>query len=213
MATEFKKRETAYKLRIGSILRANQIFEQSDSSNKRLQFVEIGDRKIMRVNLVANIIDKYESEGESRFASITLDDGSGQIRARVFGEDMKKFQNINQGDTILIIGLLRSYNQELYLMPEIIKKQDPKYLLIRKLEIEKAEPKQITSEQKKEVKASKEEIIERIKNAESREGIDKEEIILMLKNVSPHIISQEIQKLLEEGVIYEPKPGRVRYLG
>ena len=27
------------------------------------------------------------------------------------------------------------------------------------------------------------------------------------------IVSQEIKKLLEEGIIYEPKPGRVRYLG
>jgi len=29
----------------------------------------------------------------------------------------------------------------------------------------------------------------------------------------PDLISQEIQKLLEEGIIYEPKPGRVRCLG
>lgn len=209
---EIKKRETAYKLRIGDLLKANQIFDE-DEANKRLQFAELGDKKIVRVNIIANVIDKYESEGERRFASITLDDGSGQIRARVFGEDTSKLQNISQGDTLIIIGLLRSYNQELYILPELIKKADPKYLLVRKLEIEKSFSKPLSPEQKNVVKALRDEIIEKIKSAESREGIDKEEIILTLKNSRPETIAQELQKLLEEGIIYEPKPGRVRYLG
>jgi RPA family protein len=213
MPEEFRKRETAHKIRIGNLLVANQIFEQSDAQNPRLQFVELGNKKILRVNLIANIIDKYESEGESKFATITLDDGSGQIRARVFGEEINKFQELIQGDTVILIGLLRSYNQELYIMPEIIKKQDPKYLLVRKLEIEKEAPKKVTPEQKKEVVALRDEIINKIKLAESNEGIDKEEIILSLKNSNPELIHQEINKILEEGIIYEPKPGRVRYLG
>jgi RPA family protein len=213
MPEEFRKRETAYKVKIGDLLRANQVFEQSEALNKRLQFVELGDRKILRINLIANVIDKFESEGESKFATITLDDGSGQIRARVFGMDINKFQDINQGDTLLIVGLLRSYNQELYIMPEIIKKQDPKYLLVRKLELEKLEPKQLTPAQKQEVKSFRDQIVEKIKLSESNEGIDKDDIIMSLKNANPKIISEEIQKLLEEGIIYEPRPGRVRYLG
>ena len=36
---------------------------------------------------------------------------------------------------------------------------------------------------------------------------------MQLKDANPQVISQEIKKLLEEGIIYEPKPGRVRYLG
>jgi len=211
--SEPRKRETAYKLRIGDLLRGNQIFEQLESLNKRLLHVELGDKKILRINIIANVIDKFESQGETRFASITLDDGSGQIRARVFGEDINKFNELTQGDTILIIGLLRSFNQELYIYPEIIKKQNPKYLLVRKLEIEKSIPKTPTPKQKKEIKAFRDEIIEMIKTAETNEGIDKDEIINKLKNGNPQIISQEIQKLLEEGIIYEPRPGRVRYLG
>ena len=146
--TEPKKRETAYKLRIGDILRANQIFEEQENSNKRLKFAELGNKNIVRVNVIANVIDKYESDGESKFATITIDDGSGQIRARVFGEDLNKFKEVIQGDTLLVIGLLRSYNQELYILPELIRKQDPKYLLIRKLEIEKEFPKPITPAKK-----------------------------------------------------------------
>lgn len=210
---EFKKRETAYKLRIGELLKANQIFEEGEELNKRLQFVEIGNKKVLRVNIIANVIDKFESEGERKFASITLDDGSGQIRARLFGEEIAKLQEVSQGDTLIIIGLLRSYNQELYILPELIKKADPKYLLIRKLEIEKTFSKPLTSEQKNKVKVLRDEIIDKIKQAEPKEGIDKEEIILTLKNSRPETITQELQKLLEEGIIYEPRPGRVRYLG
>jgi len=33
------------------------------------------------------------------------------------------------------------------------------------------------------------------------------------REASPKIINQEIQKLLEEGIIFEPRPGKVRYLG
>tara|TARA_Y100000310_G_scaffold218585_1_gene219867 strand:- start:306 stop:944 length:639 start_codon:yes stop_codon:yes gene_type:complete len=210
---EFRKRETAYKLRIGDILKANQIFEEGENQNPRLQFVELGDKKILRINIIANVIDKFESEGERKFATITLDDGSGQIRARLFGEEIAKFQDTSQGDTLILIGLLRSYNQELYILPELIKKADPKYLLIRKLEIEKSFPKPLSKEEKSKVKVLRDEIIDKIKTAESNEGIDKDEIILSLKDSQPQTITQEIQKLLEEGIIYEPKPGRIRYLG
>jgi RPA family protein len=209
---ELRKREIAHKLRIGDLLRGNQIFEESNSLNKMLRFVELGTKKIIRINIIANVIDKFESEGESKFASITLDDGSGQIRARLFGSDILKFREITQGDTLLIVGMLRSYNQELYILPEILKKQDPKYLLIRKLEIDKSFPPPLSPVQKQEIKAFRDEIIEMIKNSEQYEGIDKDVIITKLK-AQPNIITQEIQKLLEEGIIYEPRPGRVRYLG
>lgn len=212
MPIETKKRETAHKLRIGEILRGNQIFEESESQNKKLRFLELGNKQIVRVNIIANVIDRYTSEGESRFASITLDDGSGQIRARVFGDDLIKLEKISQGDTVLVIGLLRSYNQEIYVLPEIIRIQNPKYLLIRKLEIEQSYPKQITPEIKKQIKSIRDETIDLIKESEKQEGIEKEKIILKIKS-PPELITQEINKLLEEGIIYEPRPGRVRYLG
>ena len=55
---EFKKRETAHKLRIGELLRGNQIFDQTQNSdltqvtNPRLLHVELGDRKIIRLNVI-----------------------------------------------------------------------------------------------------------------------------------------------------------------
>jgi RPA family protein len=207
-----RKREIAYKLRIGDILAGNPIIEQQEG-RERFRFLELNDKKIMRTNLVANIIEKYAPEGEKRWASITIDDASGQIKVKVFGDDTAKFNELNQGDTILLIGVIRSFNNELYILPEIIKKIDPRYLLVRKLEMDSSSPKPITPEQKQEQAGVKEQIIQLIKSGEAEGGIDIEQIILKLKDASPDQINQEITKLLENGVVYEPRPGRVRYLG
>ena len=132
MADQQFKRNIAYKLRIGDILIGKPIFDA-----ERFIFLELGDKKIVRINLVANIVDKFESEGEKKFIVFTVDDGSGQIKMRAFAEDVEKFKDFSQGQTILVIGVVRSFNNELYILPEIIREQEQKYLLLRKLETEK----------------------------------------------------------------------------
>lgn len=198
------KRATAYKLKIGDIQQGKPILD-----GEKLSFLELGERKINRVNVVANIIEKYLSEGDKKYLSLTLDDASGQIQARVFGDNIERFKNIEQGNTILVIGLLRWFNNEVYILPDIIKSLDPRYLLIRKLEFEQNKPKQVDKE---EVKALKDNIIDMIKAEEGNGGVETETIILKLK-AEPQIINQEIQKLLEDGLIYEPRPGKLRFLG
>mgnify|MGYP001583264061 CR=1 FL=1 len=198
------KRHTAYKYRIGAIMSGKPILD-----NEKLKFLEIDNKQIIRTNIIANITDKFVQEGEKKFASITLDDASGQIKAKLFGEDTLKFTNLNQGDTILVIGLLRYWNTEVYISPEIIRKKDPAFLLIRKLEIELNEPKQIDKETLNQLKYK---VIEKLKEAEKDGGIEVDKIIMELKE-HPSIINQEIKKILEDGLAYEPRPGKLRYLG
>ncbi|MBR9702018.1 hypothetical protein GOV13_03785 [Candidatus Pacearchaeota archaeon] len=202
------KRHTAYKLRIGDILIGKPILEED-----RFKFLELGSKNIVRINVIGNIVDRYESEGESKFLSLTLDDGSGQIKLRVFGDDLPKFKDINQGETVIVIGLLRYWNNEIYIAPDIMKAQDPKYLLVRKLEIEKERNKNSGAVPREQITAVKDKILGTIKNSEDEGGIDLDKIIMNLRDISPEIINQEIQKFLEEGIIFEPRPGRVRYLG
>ena len=205
---EFKKREIAYKLRIGEILRGKPQVT-IDEGRERFNFLELGYRKIVRVNVVANVIDKFASEGEKKFATLTLDDATGQINVKTFGNEVDLFNEISQGQTLMIIGVLRTFNNELYILPEIIKQADPRYLLIRKLEIEKTMPKEV---KKEELSAVKDQLTARIKEEEKNEGIDTEKLIMEI-NANPEMINQELRRLLEEGIIYEPRPGRVRYLG
>ncbi|MBU0894172.1 MAG: OB-fold nucleic acid binding domain-containing protein [Nanoarchaeota archaeon] len=202
------KRHIAYKLRIGDILIGKPILD-----GERFSFVELGNKKIIRVNIIGNIVDKFESEGDKKYSFFMLDDGSGQIRLKVFGDDVDKFKYITQGLTVVVIGVLRYWNNELYINPEIVKEQDTKYLLIRKLEIEKEKEKNSDPLGKDQIIAVKDKLLGTIKNAEEAGGIEIEKIIMNLREISPTIINQEIQKLLEEGIIFEPRPGKVRYLG
>ena len=196
------KRQIAYKLRVGEVFKGKQIMD-----GEKFSFLELGDKKISRVNIVANVIEKYTSQ-EKQYISLTIDDASGQVRIKIFGEDVLRFSNINQGDTIMIVGLLRVYNNEIYITPEIIKIKDPRYLLVRKLEFEKDAPKVVDNQK---ILAVADQILKKIKDAEP-EGISSERIILDLHE-TPELINQEIKKALEQGIVYEPRPGMLRWLG
>lgn len=204
---EFKKRNIAYKLRIGDILKSKPVMSEG-GENVRLLFLELGEKKIVRVNVLANVVDKFVNDGEKKYASITVDDASGQIRLKAFGEDIGILTNCTQGDTLQIIGNVREWNSELYILPEIVKKVDPKWLLVRKLEIQnmrKDMPLQANA-------PVRDVVLDKIKNSESDGGVDVDQLI-MDTEASPDLINGEIKKLLEEGLIYEPRPGRLRYLG
>ncbi len=202
------KRHIAFKLRIGDVLMGKAIMD-----GERFKFLELGNKNIVRVNIIGNIVDKYEGQGETKFSSLTLDDGSGQIKLKSFGDDVEKFKNIAQGETVVVIGVLRNWNNETYISPEIIKVQDPKYLLIRKIEIEKEKNENSEPIPREQITAVKDRILGTIKNAEEQGGIEIDKIIMDLRDISPTIINQEIQKFLEEGIVFEPRSGKVRYLG
>ncbi len=203
MAEEFK-RHTAFKLKIGDVLAGNQI-----TDGEKLKFIEAKGKNVARVNLIANIVDKFIQDDEKKFASITLDDASGQIKLKTFGDDIEKLKSFEQGDTVLAIGMIREWNKEIYVTPEIIKKKQAEYLLLRKLENEKNQPKESEIKQSTDIK---EKIIDIIKREEANGGADIKKLTEELQAKS-EVINQEIRKLLEEGAIYEPRPGKVRYLG
>ncbi|MBU0666343.1 MAG: OB-fold nucleic acid binding domain-containing protein, partial [Nanoarchaeota archaeon] len=95
------KRHIAFKFHIGDILIGKPTMDQ-----ERFSFLELGDKKIIRVNIIGNIVERYESEGESKYIFLTLDDGSGQCNFTVFlttGIDLTDF---SEGDWINIDGVI-----------------------------------------------------------------------------------------------------------
>jgi len=208
------KRNIAFKMRIGDILIAKPIM-----NGDKFSCLELGNKKINRVNIIGNIIDKYESQGERQYVFSKVDDGSGQISLKAFGDDVKKLKldTYTQGQTILCIGSLRNFNNETYIFPEIIKEMSTEYLLVRKLELEKERNKISSSSSldSSNVVAVKDKILKLIKDSESQSdaGIEIDKIILEVRETTPDLINQEIKRLLEEGIIFEPRPGKVRWLG
>jgi len=132
------RRFTAYKVSIGllGLGKINLEKDKEDQTKERFNFLSLKDKEINRVNLIANIVDKFKSEGKP-YAVLTLDDGTGQIRVKTFSDNIKMLEDFQPGDTILVIGTLRYFGNEMYILPEIIKKFDIKWLIARKLELKK----------------------------------------------------------------------------
>jgi hypothetical protein len=88
--------------------------------------------ELRRVALVGLIIDQYSGEG---FASITIDDGTETIRAKAWGGEAASLDKVQTNILALIIGKIREYEGELYVVPEIVRElDDPNYLIVHKME-------------------------------------------------------------------------------
>tara|TARA_Y100000034_G_C6723003_1_gene319955 strand:- start:85 stop:708 length:624 start_codon:yes stop_codon:yes gene_type:complete len=207
MPEEKFKRNIAYKLRIGNILSGKPVINE-----ERFTFLDLNNKKVIRVNLVGSVVDKFENGGEKKYIFLTLDDGSGQIKLKSFGDDIERLKDVSHGQTVIVIGSLRYFNNELYISPEIVKEQTPKYLIVRKIETEKFKVETPQPNNEGSGREIKEKVLEMIKSSEAEGGIETEQLIAKL-NESPEIVKQETQKLLEEGTIFEPRPGKLRWLG
>jgi len=224
-----QKRQVAHKIRIKDILKGNYI--KADGWNPN--FVEVDGKKISRVNIIGAVLEKEEGN-DLNYISITLDDGSAKIGARVFKDDMYKMKNIDVGDIVLVIARPREYGDERYLLLEIIKKiQNKKWVRVRKLELNKQEnnikenygdEKENKEETKQEKEFNKEETVEEevmkeekgmslgdkiidfVRENDDGEGIDVQEIVDKFKE------EKVVKDLLSEGELFEIKPGRVKVL-
>jgi RPA family protein len=201
--TEQRKRNVAYRMRIGDVLKGRPI-----TAEGKFLYLELGERKLVRVNFIANCIDKFMQDGEKKYASITIDDASGQIRLKAFGDDILRLKDIVQGDTLQIIGNVREWNAELYVLPEIVKKVDPRWLLVRKLELQQQKDTIVTDN----TSPLRHGLMQRIKDEEINGGVDTD-VLIADTQASKDSVMTEVKKLLEEGLIYEPRPGRLRWLG
>ncbi len=177
------------------------------------------DEKISRVNIIGVVVTIPES-GQSLF----IDDGSGKIEIRSF-EEGNLFQDLTIGDIVLVIGRPRSYNEDIYLNAEIVKKITNKgWLEYRKKEIllkniqmpdlkEEIKIETPVEEVPKEVPKPVEELDEidtilmKIKELDKGEGCDVQELASNYPEAE-----NIVQQLLLKGEIFEIVPGKVKIL-
>lgn len=115
---------------------------------------------------------------------LVVDDGTGSILVRTF----EKQFNVKIGDPVLVIGKPRIYQEQCYILGEIVKKIDTKWLEI----IQKTHP-------------IKQESIEIIRNLDKGDGANYEE-------VAARIGEEKIIHLLSTGQIFETRPGKIKVL-
>ncbi|MBT3814038.1 hypothetical protein HOE37_01260 [Candidatus Woesearchaeota archaeon] len=202
------ERHTAVKTIIKELLTGEYVQEKENNPNYLLSSSK---EKIHRLNVMGIILTK---EILGSVVNILIDDGTGQINLRFF-EENKIIDSLNTGDAILVIGRLRTYNQERYISSEIVKKIDHLWLKLRSLELKELinkkeeivvekepvvaitnkvqETKKLVVEaitEKEIVKNKKEEIIEKEDNTEEEISDNvKEDILLPI---------EKIKKIIEE---------------
>ncbi|MEM5872572.1 MAG: OB-fold nucleic acid binding domain-containing protein [Candidatus Aenigmatarchaeota archaeon] len=243
------KRLTAKKASIGEIVNGKFIKKSGFESSYVL--TSLG-RKLSRVRVLGLIVDKFISADE-KYATITLDDSTETIRCKAF-INTKIFDGFGSGDLVDVFGKLKEYNEEIYIMPEIVVKVEPNFETLRILELEKIfkeqreKIKKIREIQKQtsdlaEIKAAlkdviplediegileaqemiensieekvnstneiKNKVLKLIETLDKGEGADYNDILIK-SGLPERNIDLVIQDLLETGVCYEPKPGKIK---
>jgi len=127
------KRIPSVKLRISDIINGKFFPGSKEEMLPSFVITPFG-KKVARVNVVATATENFLSE-DGKYSAVTVDDGTGAIRIKTFGEDTKLLQAIKPGDLVMFVGKVKEYNGETYISCEVVKKVNPNYENFRKLEI------------------------------------------------------------------------------
>ncbi|MBT4174053.1 hypothetical protein HOE07_00070 [archaeon] len=201
------KRQTAYKVWIRDLKHTKGEMDGS------LAYLPIGGNRVVRVNIVGSVIGKNLSEN---YGNLILDDGSETIQARVWGDDLWLLEGMEVGDLVLVVARLGEFNQEIYLRPEVVRKIDMDWALLRRLEMikkygkpEMVEKKEVNVEKVEEVQPSlavREKVLSVI---ESAEELSMDALVVKM-GVDADKVKKAVDELLKEGEIFMPRPGYLR---
>lgn len=196
------KRQIAYKVKIKDIINGEYVKQEGWKPN----YVKTKHGNVSRVNLLATVVTKNED------GSFIIDDGSDKINARSFDTKVGGFEI---GDVVLIIGRPREWNSQNYIVYEIVKKlEDKRWIKVRKLELDRLKKNEIREEKVEQVE---EEVVENpydkitdlIRELDVGEGADYHEVSIKSKLRDADEI---LTSLLEQGEVFEVKPGRLKIL-
>ena len=224
------KRQAAYIMSIHDVLKLPSLFE--DKNN------------LPKVNVVGIVVSV---DIDPQISTVVVDDGTSSIVLRFF-EMHELLNSLTIGNIVKIIGSPRYLHNEIYVVPEIIKKIDkPKWIEYRNLELKILKPlydsllqtplveqpkennnnDKITEEtvvgdmiveeevvQNEEIKIEKSEnildkILITIAKLDTGKGAAYDELVSAINHQD---CEKLLKKLIEQGEIFEVKPGRIKVL-
>lgn len=126
-------RQTAYKLWIAEIIDADYIREEGEWESN---YLDVRGIKVARVNILGTITEVFTNPAGD-YTTVTIEDGSASIAIRAFKENVRLVTGLNIGDSLLVVGRPKQYQNEIYIVPEIMRKLDnPAWMKVRKAELE-----------------------------------------------------------------------------
>lgn len=129
--------------------------------------------------------------------SVWVDDGTGTVAVRSFDNT-----SVDVGSCVLVIGRPREFESQKYVLGEIIKPVDPKWMDVHR----KSVPRVVAVEKSEEVVESSEvDVIGVVRELDEGEGADYD-------TVASRVGEDRIVHLLAVGELFETKPGRLKVL-
>ena len=122
-------RAIARKLSIKTIVNAPYV---SGNDIEHPNHLLINGEKVIRVNTLGKIKEKYENP-EASYSSLTIEDEGSELKVKFF--DYVNLSDFNEGDLVKVIGKIRQQNEQKYIIGEIIKKESNEYKKIREKEL------------------------------------------------------------------------------
>ena len=205
------KRQTAYKVWIKDI---HNTESKIDTITGFPHFI-LGEKSFVRVNVIGSIIDSFAS---GTYGSFVLDDGSAQVRLKVWGDDLYLLDGKSIGDLVLVVGRVAEFNGERYIRPEIVRTVSQDWALFRRLELIKVyglpqkeekvvmEREEVSVPEVEPSLAAREMILSTI---EKQEEVS-EEALFQACALPKDKVTTALYDLLKEGEIFSPKKGYYR---
>lgn len=199
---------------ISELLRGSLEIEESTQMTYLLPST---GEKIYRCRVTAIIVQR---QVQGQMTNLLIDDGTGMLLVRCF-EDHPALLSLLPGTCGLFLGKIRSYQKEIYLAPEIMKKVHPAWakvhaFLCRQKYGFKSESHQTTPlvQNKRENKIVQDtfpqaKVIQLIQQLDRGDGAFIEEILEKSALQETELL---LQKMLEKGDIFQIIPGKVKVL-
>lgn len=226
-------RQTAYKVWISDLVNKSVKKEEGEWSPN---YIELDNKRVSRVNIIATVVMKYISD-DKNYATLTIDDSSGDIQLKAWREDVPLIEKIEIGEPILLIGKIKEYNSQVYITPEIIKglekmewidlrKKELSVLYgqreVKQPEIKQELPKEEVQEESVKIteetvstenaaEPDRQKLLNKIETLDKGEGADIVGVIAETK-IDEEQANSIIQELLKEGEIFEIKSGKLKII-
>ena len=218
------QRKVARKVRIIDISQGKWV--EKDEAEGTGGYVETAFGEVSRARLVGIIVAKFISD-DKMFGSVTLDDSTDTIRLKCF-KDLALLQTAEIGQTVEVTGKTKMYNDEVYIIPEIISKVSPNFELLRRLELLKYNKNPVKTDKQQPTQVNVEGSTKQFTNqhltkpstADPRKYIlkiiegEKDPIgygeLIKKSGMTEEAVEKVIDELLSGGICYEPSPGKIK---
>ncbi len=186
----------AYKVSLEDI--SNGEYVRTESQWDPNYLITPTGRKVSRVRVLGTVVDMHDDEDFRRF---TIDDGEAEVDIVIFGDVDGDGRDIEIGTVVDVIGRVKESEGNIYISAEIIKRiDDPNWEILREAELlflDENDPKKKVLN-----------II--LKN---EDGVEYQEIVAGTGLPEDEVDEILNMLLVDEGKIYEPRPGFFKKVG